>query len=93
MEVEATPNRYERLSLDSETFVPKTPKHPIDKAYIRNDGNGALSLLIGLSHLKEPGSTQSFVALGMRAGTSMDEAAELARAINDRLVSVSLLEW
>lgn len=71
----------------------KSPKHPIDKAHIRNDGQGALSLLIGLSKLKEPGGTQSFVALTLKAGTTMDEAAELARSINERLVRVSLLEW
>lgn len=71
----------------------KGPKHPIDKAYIRDDGDGRLSLLIGVSHLKEPGGTQSFAALTLKAGTTFDEASELARAINAKLATVSLLEW
>jgi hypothetical protein len=70
----------------------KSPKHPIDKAYLSDDGEGRLALLIGVSHLKETG-TQSFVRLTLNAGTTKTEAAELARAINAKLAMVSLLEW
>jgi len=63
----------------------RKPKHPLDRAYIRDNGAGRLSLLIGTT---EP--PQLFADLTLRAGTTLEEAKTLANAINEKLAYVAV---
>ena len=63
----------------------RKPKYPLDKAYIRDDGAGRLSLLIGTSDPQ-----QLCADLTLKAGTTFDEAKALAQAINANLAHVAV---
>lgn len=72
---------------------PKPPKRPLHHAVIRDDGKGALSLLMGLSEQPAPDGLTRFACLTLNAGTTKEEAMALARAINERLASVEVIRW
>lgn len=68
----------------------RKPKHPIDRAYVSDDGS-TMAVVIGLSEGPGPDGLTRFAKLILKSGTTQEEAMGLAKTINERLVSVALV--
>lgn len=83
--------RHHQREREEVQRMARPPKHPPHLARVRDDGKGALALVMALSEPTERDGGARFTALTLKAGTTMDEAMALARAINEKLAAVEVI--